>query len=106
MVNSFFCSFVCAFYFYNAIKAFASGKSRKSLCEVDRLNNIVGNLLSLAQPAESNPEEINILQEIERCLNFIGAKAKSQNVKLQTDFENNFSATGTNYALTHPGTFL
>jgi signal transduction histidine kinase len=59
------------------------------LGEVDRLNNIVGNLLSLAQPAESNPEEINVPQEIERCLNFIGAKAKSQNVKLQTDFENN-----------------
>jgi len=59
------------------------------LGEVDRLNNIVGNLLSLAQPAESNPEEINIPQEIERCLNFIEAKAKSQNVKLQTDFENN-----------------
>lgn len=59
------------------------------LGEVDRLNNIVGNLLSLAQPAESNPEEINIPQEIERCLNFVEAKAKSQNVKLQTDFENN-----------------
>ena len=59
------------------------------LGEVDRLNNIVGNLLSLAQPGESNPEEINIPQEIERCLNFIEAKAKSQNVKLQTDFENN-----------------
>ena len=59
------------------------------LGEVDRLKNIVGNLLSLAQPAESNPEEINIPQEIERCLNFIEAKAKSQNVKLQTDFENN-----------------
>jgi len=59
------------------------------LGEVDRLNNIVGNLLSLAQPAESNLEEINIPQEIEHCLNFIKAKAKSQNVKLQTDFENN-----------------
>ena len=59
------------------------------LDEVDRLNNIVGNLLSLAQPAESNPEEIDIPQEIEHCLNFIKAKAKSQNVKLQTDFENN-----------------
>jgi len=59
------------------------------LDEVDRLNNIVGNLLSLAQPAESNPEEIDIPQEIEHCLNFIKAKAKSQNVKLQTDFEKN-----------------
>jgi signal transduction histidine kinase len=57
------------------------------LDEVDRLNNIVGNLLSLAQPAESNPEEIDIRQEIERCMNFIEAKAKSQNVKLETDFQ-------------------
>jgi signal transduction histidine kinase len=57
------------------------------LDEVDRLNNIVGNLLSLAQPGESNPEEIDIGQEIERCVNFIETKAKSQNVKLQTDFK-------------------
>jgi len=59
------------------------------LGEVDRLNNIVGNLLSLAQPAESNPEEIDVRQEIKRCLQFIEAKAKSQNVRLQTDFGNN-----------------
>jgi signal transduction histidine kinase len=57
------------------------------LDEVDRLNNIVGNLLSLARPAESNPEEIDIRQEIERCANFIETKAKSQNIKLETDFE-------------------
>ncbi len=56
------------------------------LDEVDRLNNIVGNLLSLAQPAESNPQELDIRHEIERCINFIEAKAKSQNVKLETDF--------------------
>ena len=54
---------------------------------MDQLNNIVGNLLSLAQPAESNPEEIDIRQEIERCANFIETKARNQNVKLQTDFE-------------------
>jgi len=73
---------------------FAEGTDQKKLAndilgEVDRLNNIVGNLVSLAQPAESNPEEIDIPQEIDRCLNFIEAKAKSQNVKLQTDFGNN-----------------
>jgi signal transduction histidine kinase len=73
---------------------FADDTDQKKLAtdilgEVDRLNNIVGNLLSLAQPAESNPEEINVRQEIKRCLNFIEAKAKSQNVKIQTDFSNN-----------------
>ncbi|MHC4436382.1 MAG: ATP-binding protein [Planctomycetota bacterium] len=57
------------------------------LDEVDRLNNIVGNLLSLARPAESNPEEIDVRREIERCANFIEAKAKSQNINLETDFE-------------------
>jgi signal transduction histidine kinase len=57
------------------------------LDEVDRLNNIVGNLLSLAQPAESNPEQIDICQEIIRCAHFIEAKAKSQKVTLKTDFE-------------------
>lgn len=59
------------------------------LGEVDRLNNIVGNLLSLAQPAESNPEQIDVSDEITRCLNFIEAKAKSQNVNLQTEFGDN-----------------
>ena len=57
------------------------------LDEVDRLNNIVGNLLSLARPAESNPEEIDICREIERCVNFIETKARSQNIKLETNFE-------------------
>ncbi|OHB75354.1 MAG: hypothetical protein A2Z25_20840 [Planctomycetes bacterium RBG_16_55_9] len=57
------------------------------LDEVDRLNNIVGNLLSLAQPAESNPQELDVHQEIVRCVNFIEAKAKSQKVTLETDFE-------------------
>jgi len=61
------------------------------LDDVDRLNNIVGNLLSLARPAQSNPEEIDIRREIERCANFIEAKAKSQNIKLQTDFKKDLS---------------
>jgi len=57
------------------------------LDEVDRLNNIVGNLLSLAEPAESNPEPISIRQEIVRCVSFIEAKAKSQKVTLEMDLE-------------------
>jgi signal transduction histidine kinase len=32
---------------------------------------------------------MDVRQEIKRCLNFIEARARSQNVKLQTDFENN-----------------
>jgi len=71
---------------------FADGTEQKKLAgdilhEVDRLNSIVGNLLSLAQPAESHPEEIDVSGEIARCLDFIEANAKSQNVRLQTDLE-------------------
>ena len=71
---------------------FDPGTDQKKLAhdildEVDRLNNIVGHLLSLAQPAESNPEEIDLCQEIVRCVSFIEAKAKSQKVVLKTDFE-------------------
>jgi signal transduction histidine kinase len=71
---------------------FENGTDQRKLAhdildEVDRLNNIVGNLLSLARPARSNPEEIDICREIERCANFIETKAKSQNIKLETDFE-------------------
>ncbi len=71
---------------------FNEGTDQKRLAhdvldEVDRLNGIVGSLLSLAQPAESNPEEIHIRQEIVRCVNFIEAKAKTQNVTLKADFE-------------------
>ena len=71
---------------------FGQGTDQRKLAhdildEVDRLNNIVGNLLSLARPAESNPEEIDVGQEIERCANFIETQAKSQNIKLETNFE-------------------
>ncbi|MBN2315623.1 MAG: GAF domain-containing protein [Sedimentisphaerales bacterium] len=70
---------------------FNEGSDQRNLAhgildEVDRLNNIVGNLLSLAKPAESNPQEIDIHREIERCVNFIEAKAKSQKVTLDTDY--------------------
>ncbi len=71
---------------------FAEGTEQRKLAgdilhEVDRLNSIVGNLLSLAQPAESHLEEIDVSGEIGRCLDFIEAKAKSQNVRLQTNLE-------------------
>jgi len=57
--------------------------SESILEEVDRLNGIVGNLLSLAQPAQSKPAEIHLRQEIEKCLSVVDAKARSQDVKLE-----------------------
>ncbi len=53
------------------------------LDEVDRLNGIVGNLLSLARPGESRPVAVELIQEIEKCVAFIGARARSQNVQLE-----------------------
>ncbi len=73
---------------------FADGSEQKNLAngilvEVDRLNNLAGNLLSLAEPGESHPEELEISQEIRRCLDFIEAKSKNQSVMLQVDVDEN-----------------
>ena len=59
------------------------------LDEVDRLNNIVEDLLSLARPAESNGQLLDISQEIERCLHLIEVQAKNQNVRLQQECDAN-----------------
>jgi len=70
---------------------FGEGTDQRKLAndildEVDRVNKIVGKLLSLAQPAESNPEDVDIRQEIERCVSLIEAQARGQNIRLQTGF--------------------
>jgi signal transduction histidine kinase len=67
---------------------FADGSEQQRLSqitleEVDRVNGIVGNLLSLAQPTESRPVALDPAQEVGKCLAFIEARARSQNVELQ-----------------------
>ena len=67
---------------------FADGSEQQKLAqitleEVDRVNGIVGNLLSLAQPAESQPVALDPAPEVGKCLAFIEARARSQNVELQ-----------------------
>ncbi len=67
---------------------FADGSQEQKLAqitleEVDRVNGIVGNLLSLAQPTESRPVALDPAQEVGKCLAFIEARARSQNVELQ-----------------------
>jgi len=57
--------------------------SQITLAEVDRVNGIVGNLLSLAQPTESRPVALAPAEEVGKCLAFIEAQARSQNVELQ-----------------------
>ncbi len=57
------------------------------LGEVDRLNGIVENLLTLARPTESKPRELYVGEEIEHYLNFIEAQAKKQNVQIESQIE-------------------
>ncbi len=66
---------------------FAEGSEQQRLSqitleEVDRVNGIVGNLLSLAQPAESWPVALDPAKEVEKCIAFVEARARSQNVEL------------------------
>ncbi|OHB62306.1 MAG: hypothetical protein A2Y76_01045 [Planctomycetes bacterium RBG_13_60_9] len=67
---------------------FADGSEQQKLSqitleEVDRVNGIVGSLLSLAQPTESQPVALDPANEVGKCLAFIEARARSQNVELQ-----------------------
>jgi signal transduction histidine kinase len=67
---------------------FAEGSEQQRLSqitleEVDRVNGIVGNLLSLAQPAESKPAALDLAREVEKCIAFVEARARSQNVELR-----------------------
>ncbi len=56
--------------------------TKTMLDEVDRLNGIVGDLLSLARPAESRPVAVDLRSEIDKCTAFIEARARSQQVRL------------------------
>jgi signal transduction histidine kinase len=71
---------------------FADGSEQRKLSqitleEVDRVNGIVGNLLSLAQPAESKPVALDAGKEIEKCIGFVEARARTQNVELHVACE-------------------
>jgi len=71
---------------------FAEGSEQQKLSqitleEVDRVNGIVGNLLSLAQPAESQPMALDPAKEVEKCIAFVEARARSQNVELKVACE-------------------
>jgi signal transduction histidine kinase len=71
---------------------FAENGEQKKLAEgvldeVDRLNGIVENLLTLAKPTESKPQELEVHKEIEHYLYFVEAQARKQNVHVETQFE-------------------
>jgi len=57
------------------------------LSEVDRLNGIVENLLTLAKPTESKPQELDAGKEIEQYVHFVEAQAKKQNIQIKFQIE-------------------
>jgi signal transduction histidine kinase len=59
--------------------------SQGVLDEVDRLNTILGHLLSLARPAETKPTEVDLEREIAKCVAFVATKARSQQVEVQVE---------------------
>ena len=54
------------------------------LDEVDRLNSIVENLLTLAKPTDSKPKELDVGREIAHYMDFVEAQAEKQNVRIES----------------------
>jgi signal transduction histidine kinase len=61
--------------------------ARGVLDEVDRLNDIVENLLTLARPTGSQPQALDVAQEIQTYLHFVEAQAKKQGVHIDVAVE-------------------
>jgi len=57
------------------------------LDEVDRLNGIVENLLTLARPTGSQPQALDVAQEIKTYLQFVEAQAGKQGIHIDTAVE-------------------
>lgn len=71
---------------------FEDGSERQRLSEgildeVDRLNTILGHLLSLARPAETQPTEVDLEREIAKCVAFVATKAHHQRVDIEVTCE-------------------
>ena len=55
--------------------------------EVDRIDQIVGNLLSLARPSHFQPEEVDLAELVQDTLRLIEAQARQQTVRLERRLE-------------------
>lgn len=55
--------------------------------EVNRLNQVIENYLSLARPKEKNVSEINIKDVINSVVNIVSAKARKENVAIETSLQ-------------------
>jgi signal transduction histidine kinase len=59
------------------------------LAEVDRIDRIVNDLLTLSRPGEFTPEAVDMVELLDQCLLLIGAQARKQDVKLACEKELN-----------------
>jgi signal transduction histidine kinase len=59
------------------------------LAEVDRIDRIVNDLLTLSRPGEFTPEAVDMVELLDQCLLLIGAQARKQDVKLACEKEMN-----------------
>ena len=57
------------------------------LTEVDRLNGIIENLLTLSKPTDSSPQELDLKREVEEYLNFVEGQARKQGVQIEVESE-------------------
>ncbi len=65
------------------------GLAQGVLDEVDRLNDIVENLLTLARPTGNAPQALDVSQEIQTYLHFVEAQARKQGIHIDIDIEKN-----------------
>jgi signal transduction histidine kinase len=65
------------------------------LSEVDRIDRIVNDLLSLTRPTDFHPSELNLVELLDHALLLIGPQARKQAVEIKfTHFEDELKVSG------------
>jgi two-component system, NtrC family, sensor kinase len=57
------------------------------ISEIDRMDRIVTDLLSLARPSPFSPANVDIIDLLDQCLLLIGAQARKQSVEIECCYE-------------------
>jgi two-component system, NtrC family, sensor kinase len=57
------------------------------ILEIDRMDRIVNDLLSLARPSPSAPANTDLIDLLDQCLLLIGAQARKQGVEIECGYE-------------------
>jgi two-component system sensor histidine kinase HydH len=55
------------------------------VAEVDRINGVVSNLLSLARPVEARPEDCSIPERIDHVLRLVADEARAREIRIRAD---------------------